>query len=259
MQRNIRRARLLPAWLLAAACLWSSAPSPGAPQQASPAKFVAVEQKQSNSMVAIARGATLVLRLRSNPTTGYSWQIAGIDGKRLQPIGKPTYVRPASALPGAGGYQEFRFQALADGMTTVTLNYARPFEKNAAPGRTYSLKLNIGTFGVLAHQIIIVTDADQSGVVTLDKGTLLTVSLPANPTTGYNWKVGGGSSQRLQSLNQPVYIPPASALLGAGGYLELLFEAESPGAATLVLNYARPFERNARPARTFRLTATIHG
>jgi inhibitor of cysteine peptidase len=265
MRRNMLGHRLVMAALGAAACLWGTchgapqAPSPTAPKQATGARFVAVEQKASGSLVAIAQGATLVLRLKSNPTTGYSWQIATHDATLLRPIGPPRYVRPQTLRMGAGGYQEFRFEARATGETTLTLNYARPFEKNAPPARTYSLTLNIGNFGVLAHQIIIVTDADESGVVDLARGTLLTVSLPSNPTTGYGWQVASDSAQRLRSTGKPVYVAPARTLPGAGGYQEFLFEAASPGDTTLVLMYKRPFEPKARPAKTFRLTASIRG
>lgn len=262
MRRNMLDHCLAMAALGAAACLWGIVPSSGAPNRAMAIKFVAVEKKASNSMVAIAQGATLVLRLTANLTTGYGWHITANDAARLRPVPAPgtaRNARPARDMPGAGDYQQFWFEPCGDGETTLTLSYTRPFEQNAAPARTYSLKVKIGTFGVLAHQLIIVTDADQIGAIGIDKGTLLTVSLPSNPTTGYNWQVGSGDARRLPSISDPVYIPPSSALPGAGGYQEFLFEAKSAGDATLVLNYKRPFEPKARPARTFRVTASIRG
>ncbi len=259
MRRNTLGSGLAMVALGAAACLWGSAPSSGAPSQGTGARFVAVEQKASGSLVAMAQGATLVLRLKSNPTTGYGWQIATNDATHLRPIGPPRYVRPEDRRMGAGGYQELRFEARATGKTALTLSYARPFEKNAPPAKTYSLTLDINTIGVLAHQVIIVTDADQSGVVDLSRGTLLTVSLPSNPTTGYGWQVARDSAPRLRSAGKPAYLPPSPTLPGAGGYQEFLFEATSPGDTTLVLNYKRPFEPKAPPARTFRVTARIRG
>jgi len=45
--------------------------------------------------------------------------------------------------PGAGGTQLLILKAGASGTATMTVNYARPWEKNAKPARSIMLKINV--------------------------------------------------------------------------------------------------------------------
>jgi inhibitor of cysteine peptidase len=244
------------ALLLVTALYLAPAPLRAATQRA-PEKFVAVEQKPSGSLVSIARGATLELRLATPSGTGCTWKIAENDPGRLVPMEQSPSLHPAASQPGASGHQEFRFLAKTDGETALTLNCVRPSEQSAGPAKTYRLTVNIVTAGALAHQRIVVTDAEQASV-RIVRGTLLTVSLPANPSTGYTWQIASGASQLLQPVLGPVYLPPANALPGAGGYQEFLLQAERTGTATLRMAYRRPFESGTAPAKTFTLSVSIH-
>jgi inhibitor of cysteine peptidase len=104
---------------------------------------VTVKGKEKAGKVRLARGETLEVRLPSNRTTGFSWQLARYDKEKLKSQGKPEYERPKKPLPGAGGVEVFRFTAEAAGKSELELVYKRPFEKDKPPARTYKLAVEI--------------------------------------------------------------------------------------------------------------------
>ena len=85
----------------------------------------------------------LAVRLDSNPSTGYSWQVSQVDDAVLKQQGEPQFIQPADAPPGAGGAQVFLFTAAAGGSTTLTLVYKRSFEPNVAPVQTFTVQVTV--------------------------------------------------------------------------------------------------------------------
>jgi len=63
-----------------------------------------------------------VVRLASNPSTGYSWSVAQNDASLLKPL-DDKYVRPDSKQMGAPGNQVFRFKTVGSGGTELILLY----------------------------------------------------------------------------------------------------------------------------------------
>jgi inhibitor of cysteine peptidase len=104
---------------------------------------VTVKAKDKEGKAKLARGDMLEVRLPSNRTTGFGWQLAKYDKDKLKSQGKPEYEKPKKPLPGAGGVEVFRFTAEAAGKTELELVYKRPFEKDKPPARTYKLTVEI--------------------------------------------------------------------------------------------------------------------
>ncbi len=104
---------------------------------------VTVKAKDKEGKVKLAKGDTLEVRLLSNRTTGFSWQVAKIDKDKLKAQGKPVYEVPRKPLPGAGGVEVFRFTAEAAGKSELELIYRRPFEKDKPPAKTFRLTVEI--------------------------------------------------------------------------------------------------------------------
>ena len=92
--------------------------------------------------IRLQTGETLVIRLESNPTTGYSWQVMEIDNSLLEQEGDPEYEpSPGNdGMVGAGGEETIRFKALAPGKTRLTLGYMRPWE-TLPPIKTFSIQV----------------------------------------------------------------------------------------------------------------------
>jgi inhibitor of cysteine peptidase len=78
------------------------------------------------------------IALDSNPTTGYQWQLAKVSDQNILQLVETEYKASESRLVGAGGKQILTFRALKEGKATVTLEYARSWEKDK-PGRIYVL------------------------------------------------------------------------------------------------------------------------
>ena len=97
------------------------------PQAISPSIHLSLQQKQ------------FTLALKSNPTTGFSWQLKSYDTLHLHLIDH-HYQHPTSQLIGAPGMEYFRF-AVTDNLKqvnqakpagTIRFSYARPWEKPAS-------------------------------------------------------------------------------------------------------------------------------
>jgi len=88
-------------------------------------------------------GQMLAVRLDSNPSTGYSWQVGQVDDTILKQQGEPQFIQPADAPPGAGGAQVFLFTAAAGGSTTLMLVYKRSFEPDVAPVQTFTVHVTV--------------------------------------------------------------------------------------------------------------------
>jgi inhibitor of cysteine peptidase len=84
------------------------------------------------------------VKLEGNPTTGYVWEVEPYDTSVIKAVGEPDY-QSDSNLIGAGGVFTFKFQAVAEGQTTLKFIYHRTFEKDVPPIQTYELKIVVGT------------------------------------------------------------------------------------------------------------------
>ena len=89
-------------------------------------------------------GSRIIVELASNPSTGFTWEASDLDTSVLKQLGEPEY-KPASStpLPGSGGTQVLRFEAVAPGTTTLTLICHRTFETNVPPAKTYTIKVTV--------------------------------------------------------------------------------------------------------------------
>jgi inhibitor of cysteine peptidase len=100
------------------------------------------------------------------------------------------------------------------------------------------------------------TEKDSGSSVSLHVKDRLAVTLPANPTTGYQWEIDGGDTNILRPIGDPVYEPTGN-LPGSGGKTTFQFEAAGAGSTKLRLIYRRSFEKNVPPASTFELDVTV--
>ena len=100
------------------------------------------------------------------------------------------------------------------------------------------------------------TEADAGRLVELRVGDILEVTLPGNPTTGFQWEVSEINSAILEPIGGPEFEPSSNAV-GSGGNVTLRFEAVGAGQTELKLIHHRPFEENVPPMQTFEVTITV--
>ena len=74
---------------------------------------------------------TVTLKIKSNPSTGYSWFLVDYNPTLLVPVSH-AFVPPIESKPGASGYELWRFSIPAAAfvvpqMTEITVQYRRPW------------------------------------------------------------------------------------------------------------------------------------
>ncbi len=77
--------------------------------------------------LSVARGDTVVVRLDEIPTSGYRWEVAGIDPNVLQLSGD-EYIPSARAGIGGGGQRELQFAVVGPGQSELRLIRRRSWE-----------------------------------------------------------------------------------------------------------------------------------
>ena len=94
--------------------------------------------------------------------------------------------------------------------------------------------------------------------VSLGAGGTLTVTLDSNATTGYSWNENANITDKavMQQASHR-YQSPATPIPGAGGKEIWTFKALKAGKSVVSMEYRRPFEPNALPAKTFSMTLIV--
>lgn len=87
-------------------------------------------------------------------------------------------------------------------------------------------------------------------------GRAIRVELSGNPTTGYSWIVSKIEGESLKQVGQVEYASSADRL-GAGGVFAAAFKPVKPGRTTISMEYRRPWEKNVKPAETFKVTVEV--
>ena len=123
--------------LIAAGCglMGKSEPPPPPPVTVSPA--------QSGTSVELASGQSLLVRLPSNPSTGYRWVYVEPKDAVLRVDGPSTFEAAQSAgnIAGAGGTEIWKLAPLKAGQQQLRFEYRRPWEQDGAPAQiaTYAV------------------------------------------------------------------------------------------------------------------------
>jgi inhibitor of cysteine peptidase len=108
-------------------------------------KTVRVTTEENGSSVSLRAGDLLEVMLPASLGTGFSWRVRNGAESVLRSKGKPETKKPEGKEPevGATEYQIFRFEAKAAGTGRLELEYSRPWEKDVAPAKTYSLAIHV--------------------------------------------------------------------------------------------------------------------
>jgi inhibitor of cysteine peptidase len=93
--------------------------------------------------VEVSTGDHVVIRIRENPTTGYTWQFAVSPTNVLEMVGD-TFERPQEkrGLCGAPGMRVVTYAVRASGPATISGSSRRPWEKDKEPVSTVSYSIH---------------------------------------------------------------------------------------------------------------------
>lgn len=220
------------------------------------AAIVTVDESNAGSQVTLKLNDTLVVSLRSNASTGYSWNVAQNNPSLLRPMGS-SYQNTPGGPPGAPGRQMFRFRAVGSGGEGLILLYQKSGMGGVQAAETYQILVVVDRPN--RNETVTVTDENNHGRIELNPGDTLVVRLDANSTTGYQWTVGQIDSGILRQTGSR-YIKPRGGMMGAGGTQEFRFTAVRPGSFFLGLLYQRSFESGGIPAaQRWEIQVTVRG
>jgi inhibitor of cysteine peptidase len=237
--------------LLVAAALASRA---GAAPAAS-GRTVGVDARDNHGQVQLRVGDTLVVSLQANPSTGYRWQITENNPSILRSLGAPTFVPDRGELIGGRGRQVFRFQAVGNGGTGLTMLYQRTGRRDPRPGDRFEILILVRGTG--PRETVTVTDGQNHGTVTLRQGDILQVRLISNPSTGFAWRIAQNDRGVLQPVGDPRFVRAGNVMPGVSGHQVFRFRAEGPGRFFLRLRYSRPSQPTGVSPRSWEILVTV--
>lgn len=142
----------------------------------------------------------------------------------------------------------------------------RPEAKQPAPPFTRYFIIRLKDMAKLADAPgsplpvkLAITESDAGQAVIVAKGGEVTVTLTGNPTTGYTWALISGNDAVLKSAGDAVYeaAKMPAGMVGSGGTYTFTFSAITTGTAALKFGYARPWEKDVAPAKTFTVSVVV--
>ncbi len=101
------------------------------------------------------------------------------------------------------------------------------------------------------------TEAENGQTVEINVGEQFSVTLEANPSTGYSWEAMDLDPAMLEQVGEPEFKGSNPGLIGSGGSLKLTFTASQAGTTTLTLVYHRPWETDVEPLSTYIVTLVV--
>ncbi len=111
---------------------------------------IRLTEVDNGGLAELGKDQVLVINLESNPSTGYSWEVAEINQNLLYQMGEVEF-EPMSALLGAPAKQILRFKPISPGQSTLRLVYRRSWEKGVEPAKSFSLQV-IGSPDVIPQK-----------------------------------------------------------------------------------------------------------
>jgi predicted secreted protein len=103
-----------------------------------------INESHNGQLIELDLGETLEVRLESNPSTGYSWEIEELDEAVLRQEGDVEYESSVAENPppGTGGWETFTFVASGTGETELRLVHHRPWE-DVEPLAVYTVQVEV--------------------------------------------------------------------------------------------------------------------
>lgn len=102
-----------------------------------------VKQADASKGVKVSVGEQFDFVLDSNASTGFSWRLVAPTNEQVIKKISNNYTEPNTGLVGAGGTEHWVFEAAHPGVTTIKMEYARPFAPQASPEKTVNLKVTV--------------------------------------------------------------------------------------------------------------------
>jgi inhibitor of cysteine peptidase len=115
-------------------------PTPSPQETAIQVGNIVVNEQQNGATTSLNLSRTVTLRLKENPSTGYTWNLTMTPG--LQVTSDTFYPSDSSgSLVGAGGTREWTIKTIQYGEQKIQANYKRSWEPVAGNETTFSMTI----------------------------------------------------------------------------------------------------------------------
>ena len=99
---------------------------------------VSITEADRDGDVAARRGDYVSIALHSDPDSGFAWVVTAVDSAILRQQHEPTFVARSDA-GDAPGVDLFRYRAIAEGETNITLAYQQNLDGEGSEGAVETL------------------------------------------------------------------------------------------------------------------------
>ena len=99
--------------------------------------------RDSAKAIEIITGQDFAIELDANATTGYQWQLAKPLNKSVIELLSTEYRVSETGLVGAGGKEIWKFRAVDQGKTMISMKYVRSWEKDVPPLKNVQFRVVI--------------------------------------------------------------------------------------------------------------------
>ena len=103
---------------------------------------------------------------------------------------------------------------------------------------------------------MIIGETERGNSFNILQGSIVSIRLEENPTTGYEWEISEIDS-RVVELQDSEYIGASGNFLGAGGVRIFTFEAKSLGITPISLKLLREWEQEEAAIENFEVTVRV--
>ncbi len=101
-----------------------------------------LRQADSGRTVSLAVGATLIIELAENATTGHRWTAPEFDAGVLALVSSDMTPAASGAL-GAGGVRQFEFSGKTSGTSAIRSDYRRASDTASAPAAHFEVTVTV--------------------------------------------------------------------------------------------------------------------
>ncbi|HJJ44705.1 MAG: protease inhibitor I42 family protein [Methanocorpusculum sp.] len=202
-----------------------------------------------------AVGETVKIIKAANPTTGYVWNVSG-DGLIIE--NDYEVDNPDPGFAGSPGKYMWYVTAAKPGDYILKAEYKHAGSDEILS--TFEVPLKFVEAEEPAAQpaddVAYTVNVHLAGDTTYSAGSIFCITLPSNPTTGYDWQVING--KEILRGGEAIYVPDAApeGIYGVGGVDQFWFTPEKPGDYKITLKYMRSWEGEDKAAAVF--SQTIH-
>ena len=231
--------------ILFVACSKSKQETPSNP---SSEKCVDVDEEDNGKTIHALPGETIRVKLRSNPSTGFSWALGPLEEGMLETSGESEFEADShrEGEVGYGGCEIWKFKAeQQSGETDISLFYARSWE-DKEPAKAFKLHVVIGVASprIPSEEKFNLTEADNGKKIEVHTGDIIRITLESNITTGYSWENADKVDKDILALETNDYVsdPNPEELDGVGGSTVIVYRALKPGKAKIDLVYLQSWE-----------------